>query len=486
MLHQLTTPGRALINANGTNVVVTRADFGTGVGVPPSEPTGITGSLVVQKNTVFQPIIIDSNTLKYTVFLAANEGPYTFGEIAIYAGATLLGLAKAASLITKALNDEGTYDFYVDLTGDQRFAGTEVNSSAAKNFFPRVISPDLLIPPAFDGNNAYIVYGASGANTAYQAFADPTGRWSFTSKPVVHFTGVVTTISALGMTSADLVGATFAGDVTDLVVQFTDGAQRGYCRAVTLLTDVGAVTWQTTLGALPEVGDGFVILGPRLNDAGPSALPIPSIKGQLLYGRTDGTFALLNPGTNGAVLRANSATASGYEFAVEVDPRLPAAPNGGGVEYALIVGDLVGGWISKQGTTTNGYVLTANDTVPGGLAMEPPPAGGGGALTILNYNTAGIATIASAFAANLYEYIRLGNLVTGLNFDDDYDVVPVGGWFTFKNADLVDDLPLTFTTSTVNVSSGLDFILRAGGTMTAVKVAPNVWDVAGDLIPVGI
>lgn len=268
MLFQLTSAGRALINSDPTGTKVTRVDFGSGYGyVPANDPTGLQGTIVYSSVSIFDPTIVDSNTIRYSVYLPSQMGSFSFGEIAAYAGSILLGVGAATDLITKtsgAFGNEYRIDFFVDLSSGESFASTEVVSSLTKDYFPRVSSPDQLKAPAFDSNNAYVIYGNGANNSSYMAYSDPSGKWSFSDKPRTWFTGAVTSVSGLGLQSADLVGADYPGLPADLIIQFIDGAQRGYCRRLTNLTTDGAVQWGSSLIVLPAVGDLFIIVGPAI------------------------------------------------------------------------------------------------------------------------------------------------------------------------------------------------------------------------------
>jgi hypothetical protein len=266
MLFQITAAGRALLEADPTGVVVTRSDFGSAFNyVPANEPVGLQGSIVYTTNAVFSPSIANLNTLRYSVFIPGPAGPFTFGEVALYVGSTLFGVGAQVIPIVKTVGDvDNQYrlDVFVDTAPGSRFASFEVVSSATRNFYPRVSSVDSLVPPHLDGNNAYVVYGTPQVGQGFLAYSDPTGAWTFSSKPHVWFQGAIDSIGPQGLQSDDLLNAEYVGTLTDLVIQFITGAQRGYCRKVTGLTTAGAVLWNTDMLVLPEVGDQFIIQGP--------------------------------------------------------------------------------------------------------------------------------------------------------------------------------------------------------------------------------
>jgi hypothetical protein len=266
MLFQLTTAGRTLINTYGLLTNITRVDFGDAYNyVPASDPTGLTGSVVYTTGMNFSPVAVDTNNMRFTSLIPAVVSAFTFGEVALYSNTTLIGVGASTVQIQKTTTADYRLDIYVDLVSGQRFASWEVVSSFTRNFFPRVQSPDLLIPPAADTNNAYVVYGDGDFNSAYLAFSDPSGKWSFTGKNKTWFSGTVSAVGAYGLSSTALAGSPgeYFGSQSDLVVQFVDGALCGVCRRLSTLVD-GGCTWSTQLLALPAIGDHFVVLGPTI------------------------------------------------------------------------------------------------------------------------------------------------------------------------------------------------------------------------------
>lgn len=269
MLFQLTSAGRSLINSNPTGVNITRVDFGSDFNYTVSStPTGLQGTTVYTSNLVFAPAIDTPNTLRYTVLIPYSAGPFNFGEIALYSGSTLFGVGSQPTATVKTVGQPGNdfrIDVFVDLLNGQHFASFEVVSSDTQYYFPRVPSVDALVAPHFDTNNAYVVYGTAQPGEGFMAYSDPTGIWSFSSKPHVWYAGTVNTIGAQGFQSNNLLGVNYNGDVTALVVQFLTGALRGYCRKVVELTTAGGVRWNTDLLDFAKVqqGDEFIINGPQ-------------------------------------------------------------------------------------------------------------------------------------------------------------------------------------------------------------------------------
>jgi hypothetical protein len=266
MLFQLTTAGRSYFTANALLSVVTRIDFGSGSNYTlASNPTGLQGSVVYSGSTLTaNPVAVDANTMRVTTIVANSVAQFQFGEVALYNGATLLGVGVATNLITKASVTGGPdyrFDLFLDTASTLALVSWQFSSSATRNFFPRIQTVDLLIPPAFDTNNAYVIYGDGDYNSAYLAYSDTSGRWSLSAKPRVWFSGSLTGISSGGASAAEVTATGYNGVAADLVIQFTSGSQRGICRRLSNITN-GTVQWGTTLLSLPAIGDQYVILGP--------------------------------------------------------------------------------------------------------------------------------------------------------------------------------------------------------------------------------
>lgn len=92
------------------------------------------------------------------------------------------------------------------------------------------------------------------------------------------------------------------------------------------------------------------------------------VKGDLIVGSAADTVTRLPAGTNGQVLKANSATTTGLEWAAET------GGGGGGIDFTIIdaKGDLIAGTAAdtaaRMGVGTDGQVLQADSVAATGLA----------------------------------------------------------------------------------------------------------------------
>jgi hypothetical protein len=269
MLLQLTDAGRALIDSDPIGVVITRCDFGNGFNYAlPSNPTGLTGTLTYSGNVAWEPVVVDANTLRYSLFMAAALPSFSFGEFALYNFTTLVGVAVNSVIINKIGPGSGNsgedmrLECYIGTTTGQNYAVVDTVASRMTNVFPRFSVPDYLVPPSLNENNVYLIYGTRETDVPYLAFSDPTGKWGFSGKPVKYYEGVVSAFGTYGIEYSTLTGV-YVGDDTELVIQFVSGVARGYCRQVTAMT-LDGVEWNTAFvgSIVPEAGDEFVIMGP--------------------------------------------------------------------------------------------------------------------------------------------------------------------------------------------------------------------------------
>ena len=107
------------------------------------------------------------------------------------------------------------------------------------------------------------------------------------------------------------------------------------------------------------------------NTQGPTAYI--TTKGDLLAGTAVGTISRLGVGTNGQALVANSATATGLNYATPTDTtKIPLAT-------ATTKGDLLvataSATIARQGVGANGFILTADSTLTNGIKWAAADTG---------------------------------------------------------------------------------------------------------------
>lgn len=383
---QITSAGQALFDAEPAGIAITRVDFGDGFNYAPApDPTGLQGDVVYQSNVVSNPLIVDPSTLKYIVRLGKEIATFQFGEIAIYNEATLVGVGVSPTLITKAGPQPGSdgnvtqISFYVDTNQTLRYAMADVETTGVG--FPTVPVPDFLRPPKKNSPNAYVINGVTVDAIPYFAYADPTGKWSFSTKTQVYHEGTVVVPGTFG-TSFDLTQSTaYTGDVGDLVLQFVSGPLRGYCRALTML-NIGdeALSWNTPLNILPNAGDEFIIVGPPAAAGGGSAPAEPD--NRVVLGSGTGLKSSVNfqfdPATgaltlNGGVGDAGQVPTSGGA-GQPVAWATPSGGGGGGFTFQIGVPPPDGNHIHYANLSTaqaNALMTGTDPLLPVGDAAQP-------------------------------------------------------------------------------------------------------------------
>ncbi len=377
MILQLTDAGRALLDADPVNVIITRADFGDAFNYTlPPNPTGLSGAQVYSANVVWYPQIVDANTLRYSLRLGAEIPSFDFGEIAFFSESTLVGVAANVILLSKIgptyiQGRQFNLDFFIDLAAGQKYAvGDSISTTLS---LPRVSVPDKLIPPSLNENNAYIIYGKAESDLPYLAFSDPTGKWGFSSKTQVYVTGTIADVGTYGLQSFDMSFLeVYAGAVTDLVVQFSSGAKRGYCRSVSSRAGT-AIVWTVPLIELPEVGDSFVVLGPQTF----STLGLSIITGPTGVTGPVGVGIAGDVGPTGPVGVGSAGTAgsTGPTGPAGAGVAGPTGPAGAGVSITGPTGPAGAG----SGVGVTGPTGIAGPTGPAGAGVAGPtgPAGAG-------------------------------------------------------------------------------------------------------------
>ncbi len=278
MIFQTTTQGQALLNASPTSTPVTKVVLGSGVGYPlTGSPTGLVGSSVFTKDfsTPLLPFPSTASAVKYIIDLGKDLGAFSFGEMALFSGATLLAVGVENSLVLKQKDSPTTsgndvrIEAYIDLGSSVRLTTGDSISNFSNDLLPRIPKVDYL--PLIDATvkSLYSVYSDFSNNVPPSiAHSDGIGRWSLSDKPKTYQTGTVTLAGNSGISST-LVGTAYSGNASSTVIQFTTGKLRSLCRQLVSYLPTGELSWNTPIPGLvfPSPGDKFVILGPETTSA---------------------------------------------------------------------------------------------------------------------------------------------------------------------------------------------------------------------------
>lgn len=124
-------------------------------------------------------------------------------------------------------------------------AGTLAEFLTAENYLPKLASADGLSVPTGMDSTAYMA-GKDDGGAFILAYADTNVLWNFpTYRRVTGLTGTTTS----GSTTTAVIGANSLSYVAGkYIIQFTNGPNQGYCRAITSVAGT-AVGWSTALPA---------------------------------------------------------------------------------------------------------------------------------------------------------------------------------------------------------------------------------------------
>jgi hypothetical protein len=290
MLVQLTNAGAALLAANQGPIELSTFQLGSAFGyIPEPQATSIQGT-EVYSGAPSEFLVVNPNVFKYSVYLDYDLGPFQFGELGLFTSTgVLFALAANSVLIQKEPASAGVYvgnsirlDIYLSIVG-QNYAMWLDYASSNNTFAMAVLqSPDQLPQPQNAVPNAYVITGASSAQSSFLAYTSQTGLWNFdcyqfanqASASITAFTQNSITISQSqyvpGMSPAYL-GAT--------IVEFSSGALYGICRYVTSVTLSGGsaiISFDSPLLMTPDVGDTVLAFGRQALSTTIPNLPIAS------------------------------------------------------------------------------------------------------------------------------------------------------------------------------------------------------------------
>jgi len=251
---QITDAGLALMQSAVEPIVLTSFKLGTGVNyIPTGGQTALQGS-IVYTGVPGAPEIQDGNTALYPILLAADIGPYTFGEVGYYYNTTLFAVLVFEHTITKSPLDEvaGTggpivIDAFLPMVG----ANYQMWANVAQSNTNRasVVSGPEGLPYSVNSNpNLYIVQ-AVGSAKPFLAYTDRQGLWNFDAWNEQLSTSTLhSSTTAITIDPTDWATVTYGGSDT-VIMQVGTGQNAAVCRYVTAVSADGSGNTVLTLNA---------------------------------------------------------------------------------------------------------------------------------------------------------------------------------------------------------------------------------------------
>jgi hypothetical protein len=299
MVVTLTNAGQALLDANHGPVTVTSFVIGSAYGyIPQATDTAIHGTALFT-GVPTAPIVVNANVVCYTSYLDSTAGPFAFGEIGLFVGSTLFALAAGDSLIQKTpvTGEQGNtirIDEYLSIVSTNYAMWLDLTTSSSSFQLAVLASVDQLPPPSQAVPNAYVISGASAAQSAFQAYTDKNSLWNFDAYafanqaiiPITAFDTQSVTI-ALG-NYLPTFDPQYFGQV---IVEFSSGVNYGICRYVQSVVISGSsatLNFKSMLLQSPAVGDSITIFGRQSLSTTIVNLPIATTSslGGIIVGNT--------------------------------------------------------------------------------------------------------------------------------------------------------------------------------------------------------
>lgn len=203
-------------------------------------------------------------------------------------------------------------------------------------------------------------------------------------------------------------------------------------------------------------------------------------KGDLIVATADDTPARLAVGTNGQILRANSAAATGVEWSDETPPADFIAETLVDAKGDLIVGSAAD-TAARLGVGANGQVLTVDSTQTLGVKWGDPATGSGGTTSLALAAETVSNTSYTLVAADVYKKKRTTNsATTTVTLPPNASVsIAVGAWVELFQAGTGQLVVAGGSGVTVNSYGGSLACAGRYGSLRAHKVATNEWDLEG-------
>lgn len=273
MFVQITTAGAAALDANvGVPLPMANGKMGSAYNyIPSPSATDIQGTQVAAQ-VPLGPQAVNTNVVRYSMFLDINAGDYQFGEVGLFlADGTMFAIGTATELISKiavgsSAGNTISIDIYLSSNNFNYAAWLELSDTSDYMNVPRIGSVDLLPPSHQAIPNLYVVMPPTAKQTPFQAYSDQQNLWSFDKYDFVTTIQNQYTITAATNTSVTISNASFNPNIVpaflgDKVIQFNSGTAYGVCRNIlNVIQGVSdTVISVSAMAAPPIVGDTFLV-----------------------------------------------------------------------------------------------------------------------------------------------------------------------------------------------------------------------------------
>ena len=273
MLVQLTHAG--VVKLNSGELTLASYQLAAGFNYTPSPDAIALVGAIVHSGIPSLPAEDTANLLRYSVSLDYGTGPFSYGEVGLFAeDGTLVALCVSDTLIhkdvptTTDMGESQRIDLYIAVT-ETGYNAWVAMAESSNSFQLAILETVDLLPPALSAvPNAYLVSPVSSSQSAYLAFTDREGLWAFDAYGSISTSDIM--ISARSRSSItiprNLWDSHYYPDYDGkTILQFCSGSLIGTCRYVDTAT-VSADGQSMVLGiktkfaALPMIGDQIKVL----------------------------------------------------------------------------------------------------------------------------------------------------------------------------------------------------------------------------------
>lgn len=276
ILLQVTNAGiqaAAQAQSGGPKITITAFKVGSAYGYTPSvNATALTGT-ILYSGSPSNYAVNSENEVIYTLLMNELIGDFNFGEIGLYLEDGTLFAIGTYSTPQPKLHTTGqqvgnivSIQAKIKLNNVSPVINFPINNIALAQIL-RVGGISLLVPPILSDSNAYFTGDYDDGGSMVYAFRSADYQWSYPSHSNIKVAGQVTSVDtgsdALVAAGKKIVSTNIGTSLSDLVtgryiIQFITGPLKGYSRMISA-QGANNCSWQAPLGAIPQVGDQFLI-----------------------------------------------------------------------------------------------------------------------------------------------------------------------------------------------------------------------------------